>query len=171
MEDVSCRSSSSKLTSSAQSTALNQSRLEVLRKRDQHLSDLFEKADNEVKKLADGNDYPKAVELLITELLLMLIAPQVTIAHRPKDAELVKKASTAANKAYKEIAGRESTFEFKDTLADDSAGGVIGSTMADRIKIDNTLSARLRILEEKMLPELRTDLFGPNPNRKFFDVS
>lgn len=56
------------LTSSAQSTALNQSRLEVLRKRDEQLRELFEEADKQVKALADGNDYPKAMELLITEV-------------------------------------------------------------------------------------------------------
>lgn len=53
---------------SAQSTALNQSRLEVLRKRDEHLNELFEKADNQVKALASGKDYPKAMELLIVEV-------------------------------------------------------------------------------------------------------
>lgn len=121
--------------------------------------------------MADGNDYPKAMQALILEVLLMLIAPDVTLAHRPKDEELVKKAAEAANKEYKDMAGRESTFSFDPSLPDDSAGGIIGSTMNGRIKIDNTLSARLRILEEKMLPELRVDLFGQNPNRKFFDVS
>lgn len=101
----------------------------------------------------------------------MLLHDEVTLAHRPKDADLVKKASEAANKQYKEISGRSSTFKFEDSISDESAGGVIGSTMAGRIKVDNTLAARLKILEEQMLPELRTDLFGPNPDRKFFNVS
>jgi hypothetical protein len=95
----------------------------------------------------------------------------VSIAHRPKDADLVKKSTEEAKKQYKEISGLESEVSFEDSLADDSAGGVIGSAMGDRIKVDNTLSARLRILEEKMLPELREDLFGKNPNRKFYTVS
>lgn len=37
-----------------------------------------------------------------------------------------------------------------------------------RIRLDNTLEQRLKLLEEQMLPELRLDLFGPNKNRKFF---
>lgn len=116
----------------------------------------------------------------------MLLSKDVTIQHRPKDAELVKKATTAALKQYKEIAGLESDVKFEGELADDSAGGVIGSTMAGRIRVDNTLAERLRILEEKvrwsllllacpkpltrtqMLPELREDLFGKNPHRKFY---
>lgn len=95
----------------------------------------------------------------------------MNIVHRPKDEALVKSASDAALKQYKEMSGRESTIVFAADLADDSAGGVIGSAMVGRIKVDNTLSARLKILEEKMLPELREDLFGKNPNRKFYNVS
>lgn len=83
----------------------------------------------------------------------------------------MKKASDAAVKKYKEMSGRTSTVEYKDSLSDDSAGGVIGSSMQGRIKVDNTLGERVKILEEKMLPELREDLFGKNPNRKFYTVS
>ncbi|RSH84390.1 V-ATPase V1 sector subunit E [Apiotrichum porosum] len=153
----------------AQSTALNQSRLEVLRKRDENLQTLFEEANKQVTALADGKDYPAAMELLILEILLLLLSTDVNIVHRPKDEALVKSASDAALKQYKEMSGRESTIVFAADLADDSAGGVIGSAMVGRIKVDNTLSARLKILEEKMLPELREDLFGKNPNRKFYN--
>ena len=82
----------------------------------------------------------------------MLLAPGVTLAHRPKDAELVKKASEKACSRYQEMSGREAKVEFEDSLNDDSAGGVIGSTMAGRIKVDNTLSERLKLLEEKVRP-------------------
>ena len=37
----------------------------------------------------------------------------------------------------------------------------------NRIKISNTLEARLDMLAQQMLPEVRTMLFGANPNRKF----
>lgn len=57
-----------RLTFSAQSTALNQSRLEVLRKRDEHLQELFESADKKVRSLSEGKDYAKALELLILEV-------------------------------------------------------------------------------------------------------
>lgn len=52
-----------------------------------------------------------------------------------------------------------------------SSGGIIGSMLNGRIKVDNTLDERLGILEEKMLPEIRTDLFGKNENRRFTSVS
>ncbi|KAK1927422.1 vacuolar ATP synthase subunit E [Papiliotrema laurentii] len=155
----------------AQSTALNNSRIEVLRARNDALEKLFEEASNQVKKLSSGKSYSDALENLILEVLLLLLAPEVKLEHRPKDANAVKKAAKKAEDRYKEMSGRETKIDFEATLNDDSAGGVIGSTMQGRIKVDNTLGERLKILEEKMLPELRTDLFGKNENRKFYTVS
>ena len=80
----------------------------------------------------------------------MLLAPGVTITHRPKDTELVKKAAGSAQGKYKDISGRESKVEFEASLPDDGSGGVVGSTMAGRIRVDNTLGERLKILEEKV---------------------
>ncbi|WVQ78745.1 hypothetical protein IAT38_000832 [Cryptococcus sp. DSM 104549] len=152
----------------SQSTAINNSRIKVLRSRNDHLEALFEESSKQVKALSTGKGYAEAVENLITEVLLMLLAPTVTLAHRPKDTDLVKKAAESAQKRYKDISGRESKIEFDASLPDDSAGGVVGSSLNGRIKVDNTLAERLKILEEKMLPELRHDLFGANENRKFY---
>lgn len=57
-----------KLTVSAQSTALNQSRLEVLRKREEHLQQLFDEAGKKVKALSDSDKYPEAMESLVLEV-------------------------------------------------------------------------------------------------------
>ncbi|ODN97355.1 V-type H+-transporting ATPase subunit E [Cryptococcus wingfieldii CBS 7118] len=155
----------------SQSTAINNSRLKILQSRNDHLEAIFDESNKQVKDLSTSAKYNEAVESLILELLLKLLSPRVHLAHRPKDSDLVKKAASAAQKRYKEIAGRESELSFDDSLADDSAGGVVGSTLGNKIKVDNTLEERLKILEEKMLPELRHDLFGPNENRKFYTVS
>lgn len=80
----------------------------------------------------------------------MLMAAKVTIAHRPKDKDLVKKAAEAAKKQYKEASGRDVEIDFDGSLAADSAGGVVGSTMGGKIKVDNTLDERLKILQEKV---------------------
>lgn len=62
----------------------------------------------------------------------------------------MKKAAEGAQKRYKEIAGRESKVDFEGELNDESAGGVIGSSMGGKIRVDNTLEERLHILEEKV---------------------
>lgn len=56
------------LTCSAQSTALNNSRIEVLRARNDALEKLFEEASNQVKKLSSGKSYSDALENLILEV-------------------------------------------------------------------------------------------------------
>lgn len=62
----------------------------------------------------------------------------------------MEKSAQEAQKRYKDIAGRESNISFDPSLPDDSPGGVIGTSMGGRIKVDNTLEERLRILEEKV---------------------
>lgn len=37
-----------------------------------------------------------------------------------------------------------------------------------RITVNNTLDERLRLLQERMLPEIRESLFGKNENRRFY---
>ncbi|WWC68742.1 uncharacterized protein I206_102676 [Kwoniella pini CBS 10737] len=155
----------------SQSTAINTSRIKVLRSRNDHLESIFEEANKQVKDLSEGDKYKQAIENLILEVLLKLLSPNVTLNHRPKDTDLIKKASDKALKKYKDISGRESKIEFESSLSDKSSGGVIGSSLKGKIKVDNTLEERLKILEEKMLPELRHDLFGINENRKFYTVS
>lgn len=54
----------------------------------------------------------------------------------------------------------------QEGLNKDSAGGVVLSGHGGKITINNTLDERLRLLEDRMLPEIRLDLFGPNQNRK-----
>lgn len=53
---------------SAQSTALNNSRIEVLRSRNDALESLFEEASKQVKSLSKGGSYAEAVENLILEV-------------------------------------------------------------------------------------------------------
>ncbi len=50
-----------------------------------------------------------------------------------------------------------------------SAGGVVLSSMGDRIRVVNTLEARLGLLQESMLPDIRILLFGPSPTRRFYN--
>ena len=49
-----------------------------------------------------------------------------------------------------------------------SAGGVLLKGYNSRITVNNTLEERLRLLEERMLPEIRDNLFGKNENRRFY---
>lgn len=47
-------------------------------------------------------------------------------------------------------------------------GGVLLRGYGSRITVNNTLDERLRLLQERMLPEIRESLFGKNENRRFY---
>jgi vacuolar-type H+-ATPase subunit E/Vma4 len=58
-----------RITHSANSTALNQSRLQVLRAREEHLQSIFEEATKKTKDLKEDRDkYAKVLEDLILEV-------------------------------------------------------------------------------------------------------
>ncbi|KAF8751238.1 ATPase V1 A1 complex subunit E [Rhizoctonia solani] len=143
----------------AQSTQTNKSRLKLLHAREQHLSELFTNARNQLLELSkDEQKYEDLLKSIIVQGLLSLLEPSATVSARPKDVGLVEKAVQAAQ-------------------AD--AGGVRLVSGNRRITIDNTLDERLRLLEDRRhaqfidphyldAPEIRTDLFGKNENRKFY---
>ncbi|PWN22112.1 putative vacuolar ATP synthase subunit E [Microstroma glucosiphilum] len=152
----------------SESNATNKARLSVLQARDSHLEDLFEGAREKLVGLSkDEKKYSTLLKDLITQGLLRLMEKKVTVTCRDKDEKLVKKAADEAKKQYKEKSGRDVEIEVVKGLNKDSNGGVLLAGHGGRIKVDNTLDERMKLLEELMLPEIRLDLFGANPNRKF----
>ncbi|QRV78727.1 V-type H+-transporting ATPase subunit E [Ceratobasidium sp. AG-Ba] len=153
----------------AQSTQTNKSRLKLLHAREQHLSDLFNAARTQLLELSkDEEKYGQLLEGIIVQGFLSLLEPSATVQAREKDVGLVQKAVQAAQAQYKEISGREIQVDVEGVLPESGAGGVRLISGTKRITIDNTLDERLRLLEDRMLPEIRTDLFGKNENRKFY---
>jgi len=152
----------------AQSTLTNKSRLKLLQAREQHLQDLFSEARERLVQLPqDKAQYSQLLESSILQGLLRLLEPSVTIHCRPRDQTLTEKAAEAAKVAYTDISGRMSEVEVQSSLGDSGAGGVKLVAGNNRIVMDNTLDERLKLLEDRMLPEIRYDLFGPNENRRF----
>lgn len=74
-------------------------------------------------------------------------------------------------KKYKDGTGAEVSLKIEDDsyLPRDTTGGVELWAKGGRIKINNTLEARLELIAEQLVPEIRTALFGRNVNRKFTD--
>ena len=54
-------------------------------------------------------------------------------------------------------------------LNSEKIGGVMLITKRGRLTIDNTIVARLELISQQLLPEIRTTLFGANKNRRFND--
>ncbi|TBU48930.1 ATPase V1/A1 complex subunit E [Dichomitus squalens] len=153
----------------AHSTLTNKSRLKLLQQREEHLQDLFATARAAIDELAmDEGRYVQFLQGIIVQGFLSQLEPEVTVHARPKDVQLVQRAAENAAQQYNEISGKTVKSTVEGSLSDDIAGGVKLVSGSQRITIDNTLDERLRLLEDRMLPEIRADLFGPNPNRKFY---
>ncbi|KAN0061357.1 V-ATPase V1 sector subunit E [Thecaphora frezii] len=154
----------------AQSNQSNKSRLKILQTREQHLQTLFDQAKERLSGLTeDQQTYKQLLQKLILQGLLQLMEKKVVVTVRSTDVQLAQEAAKGAEADYKEASGRGTSVEVKEGLDGDSFGGVILAGSGGKIVINNTLEERLRLLEDKLLPEIRLDLFGPNQNRKFFN--
>ncbi|SOV02799.1 probable Vacuolar ATP synthase subunit E [Ustilago sp. UG-2017a] len=152
----------------AQSNQTNKSRLKILQTREQHLQSLFDAARDKLNDIAkDQEKYKKLLSKLILQGLLQLMESKVTVTVRSNDVQLAQEAAKQAEKDFKDKSGKDVSVTVQEGLNKDSAGGVALSGHAGKITINNTLEERLRLLEDRMLPEIRLDLFGPNQNRKF----
>jgi len=154
----------------AQSTITNKSRLKLLHKREEVLQHIFSAVREPSTPLyKQSGRYEQFLEGIITESFLQIMEPAVTIHSRKSDHGVVTQSAKNAAEKFKEISGRNIKFEVEVSIADDSSqGGVKLVSGSGRITLDNTLEERLRLLEDKMLPEIRHELFGANENRKFY---
>lgn len=97
--------------------------------------------------------------------------PKVVLTCREADRPVAEKALGRALEDFRRETGTtcQVSLDGQKHLPANCAGGVVASSLEGRIRCDNTLEARLEQSFEKMLPTLRVRLFGPSPNRKFFD--
>ncbi|KAI1635998.1 ATPase, V1/A1 complex, subunit E [Biscogniauxia mediterranea] len=154
------------------STVANKTRLRILGARQELLDDIFDVA---AKRLADGAKDPAKYRTILRNLLLegmyALAEPEVLVRARKADLAIVKEAAAEAETEYKKEVGKESKVKVdeEELLAEGISGGVMIVGGQGKIEINNTFEERLQLLQHSALPAVRKALFGPNPNRKFFD--
>ncbi|KAI9246374.1 ATP synthase subunit [Sporodiniella umbellata] len=155
----------------AQSNHINKARLKILHERQQVLDDLFEEASKSIHEVsADEDKYNALMEGLILQGALSLMEPNVVIRCREQDVERVKLAIDPVSNRYEEMLKSRPEFTVSEEyLPESSAGGVIMSGHQGKITVDNTLDARLEIVKDEMLPQIRVALFDHSPNRTFFN--
>jgi V-type H+-transporting ATPase subunit E len=150
------------------SNLLNQSRVAILKAREDLIQQLKDDAAKELGKLsADREKYTQLLTNLIAQCLYTLIEKEVFIKCREKDLDLVKRAVQGAIAMYKKDINRDCNITILNTfLPPDIAGGIEAYVDHGKIKVSNTLEARLDMLFRQMIPEIREKLFGKNENRK-----
>ncbi|KAF4707750.1 V-ATPase V1 sector subunit E, partial [Perkinsus olseni] len=111
--------------------------------------------------------YKTTVTNLMVQGCFSLLEPEVTVRCRQEDMALVESVIPEAQKIYttevaKQAKGTTKTVVLKldkQNPLKGKAGGVVLSCNDGKIRVDNTLDARLRQLEEKDKPNLRKVLF------------
>lgn len=151
------------------SNMLNQARLRVLREGEEHIHKVLEEARRHLGDIThDESRYRDLLEVLILQALLQLLEPEVTVCCRPKDKKLIN-LDTVARK-YQAKTGQTVQLTLEANLSDtNTCGGVESVAKRGRIRVCNTLESRLEMISQQLLPQIRTALFGRNPNRKFND--
>ncbi|XP_051237550.1 V-type proton ATPase subunit E 1a [Dicentrarchus labrax] len=154
------------------SNLANQARLKVLKARDEMITDLLNEARQRLAEIAkDPARYSTLLEGLVLQGFYRLLEPKVTVRCRQQDVEMVQAAVNTNIPIYKEAVKSNIvvTIDQKRFLPSEICGGVEVYNDNGKIKVSNTLESRIELIAQQMMPEIRANLFGANPNRKFTD--
>jgi len=155
-----------------QSNMLNAARLKVLKAREDHVGTVLDEAKKRLVDITkDQGTYKGLMQALITQGLLQLLELNVLLRCRQADLPIVESVMTPAAAAYKEKTGKDVNVKVdqESFLNPNVGGGIDLLAQRGKIKISNTLDARLDMIARQMIPEIRTSLFGRNMNRRFTD--
>lgn len=153
----------------ARSAEVGECNIKKMKLRDDLLQQLITKAGEKCAVVARGSNYPQLLQKLIVQGLIKIEESNVTVYCRKEDVATTKSVLSAAVAEYVEIMKRESgiTLKPKVTLNSDASrylpassfGGVTLTAVNGKIVCDNTMSARLELVYEELLPSIRAILF------------
>jgi len=155
-----------------ESQLINQTRLRVLKFQEDQIDTILSEAREQLIRVQEDKDkYKQLLLSLITQGLYQLLEKSVSVKCRKEDVSIVELLVVDAANSYKKASGNEVQIVIDHTqyLTDETCGGVVMSNKDGSIRVCNTLDARLDMIGQQMMPEIRELLFGKNPNRKFTD--
>lgn len=147
---------------------LNRCRLATLKSRDDQVANVLKKTE---QALVSKRNDAGLIQNCITQALLQAMEAEVTIRCLPDQVDLVQSLLNNAAATYQQMTQQQVNIELdrKNFLQESKIGGIVLITKRGRLTIDNTLVARLNLISQQLLPEIRNTLFGENKNRKFKD--
>jgi len=154
------------------SNMLNQGRLKCLKAREDHIRNVLDEAKSNLGRISgDTARYPSILKGLMMQVFLQLLETDCIMRCKQSDAKLVEKLLPECVEELRKIWGQTSkvTIDTVNWLNPESAGGVELSAKQGKIRVVATLESRLDLIASQTVPQIRSTLFGGNPNRKFFD--
>jgi len=153
----------------ARSSEIGECNVKKMQMRDELLNTLLVDAATKLGVVARGQNYPHLLQKLIVQGLIKIEEVEVVVYCRPDDHAVVEKVLPDAIAEYVEIMERESGIKLSPQvslntdqskiLPDSTYGGVVLTAVAGKIVCDNTMSARLSLVYEELLPAIRAILF------------
>ncbi|XP_068918064.1 V-type proton ATPase subunit E isoform X1 [Tenebrio molitor] len=161
------------------SNMLNQARLKVLKVREDHVHSVLDDSRKRLGEIThDQAKYSQLLEALILQSLYQylgisdkLFENTIIVRVRSQDRTIVQGILPVVATKYRDGTGKDVHLKIDDEthLPSETTGGVELYAQKGKIKINNTLEARLELIAQQLVPEIRTALFGRNVNRKFTD--
>jgi len=133
---------------------------------------VLEEARGNLSRISgDTQRYPSILKGLMMQALLQMLEKEVVLRCRQQDMHLVEQLLPECLEDQEKAWGSRSKVVLakNNPLAQDSAGGIELTAKEGKIKVSATLETRLDLIAGQIVPQIRTALFGQNPNRKFFD--
>lgn len=153
----------------ARSSEIGECNVNKMKMRDELLQQLLAEGANKLAVMARGQNYPHLLQKLIVQGLIKIEEMDVTVYCREEDKEVIGGILSDAISEYVEIMERESGIKLSPNVVmneDDSKnlpesthGGVVLTAVNGKIVCDNTMSARLELVYEELLPSIRAILF------------
>jgi len=160
----------------ARSTAINRSRLEKIKARQEVLGKVTEDVTSKLQaELRSEPKHKKLITDLIAQGLLMLLEDEVAVKCRQCDEKLVQGCLNDAASAYAQVIKQQTGVTKSVKLSIDKSGflpgppgggagkscigGIVLSCSNGAIKVNNTLDERLKLTMELDKPAIRSLLF------------
>ncbi|CAM9735961.1 unnamed protein product [Ascophyllum nodosum] len=151
------------------STMIGNSRVKKMTSRDSLLQELLGGATEDITQVSKGSQYPTLLKALIVQSMIKIEEDKINVICREADIGAVKSVVKDAVADYVELMKKEAGIEKvpEVTVEDNPAkclpasspGGVAVSAANGRIVCDNTLSSRLNVVYQELLPKIRGLLF------------
>jgi len=155
-----------------QSKFINDGRLKVLKARESHISAVSQTSQGQLSKISQNAAlYEDMLQKLMVQATFQLLESNAFVICRQSDAKVIENLLVNVQNAYKDATAKDLNIKLhpNKSLPATSAGGIDLCNANESITISNTLEARLALITRQKLPEIREQLFGTNPNRKFRD--
>jgi len=166
----------------AYSNELNQSRLRVLKAKEEGVQRLLTEAHKRLSSVTQNPEaYKKILKELLLQSLLKLNETKLKVVCRKEDVTVVNQVMTTAIAEFKVKTGLSVELDLEKSThlppgpqsgsleGEFCSGGLVLATPDGRIMCSNTLDSRLKLSFDALLPEIRTILYGASLTRKHKD--